>query len=387
MTSILLPMFMIKWRQLSEFLKLSMTVPEHILIVNYVVWKYSICAIWQALWDCRSEWKKCVLWHSLWFIWIRFLFLQHLRKSTVMGLLKFHLICIQRPISKFNIIASEKIGHCCFIFKKKYLLLWCVIILPIWISNFINLPYNRTIAIGYLIVWFRIRSMAKQFKIKIMSRFLNLWKGKTQNTMSCWPYAHVTLVFTIHPVDVYWGRSPAESTVALMRSRYTAYTMAKITYIQKTMRGNAFGKLSSWRGKTLGASWEWEGLRVPKVVPENEQLGYVEFIASFREDDVPDNRYMKWDLSRLRAFGIMWMDSIYRVKNRKLNTRQWVVVMTISYDDFEKVDFRSGTVVKVEPFERARNRLTNWRDLGVLQTSALYARIIDRSFCCWLCRI
>lgn len=61
--------------------------------------------------------------------------------------------------------------------------------------------------------------------------------------------------------------------------------------------------------------------------------------------------------------------------------------MTISYDDFEKVDFRSGTVVKVEPFERARKPAYKIGEtLGVLQTSALYARIIDRSFCCWLCQ-
>lgn len=49
--------------------------------------------------------------------------------------------------------------------------------------------------------------------------------------------------------------------------------------------------------------------------------------------------------------------------------------MTISYDDFEKVDFRSGTVVKVEPFERAKKPAYKvWVDfgetLGVLQTSA-----------------
>jgi tRNA-binding protein len=49
--------------------------------------------------------------------------------------------------------------------------------------------------------------------------------------------------------------------------------------------------------------------------------------------------------------------------------------MTITYDDFEKVDFRSGTVVKAEPFERVRKPAYKvWVDfgeeLGVLQTSA-----------------
>ncbi|MDP3560746.1 MAG: tRNA-binding protein [Legionellaceae bacterium] len=49
--------------------------------------------------------------------------------------------------------------------------------------------------------------------------------------------------------------------------------------------------------------------------------------------------------------------------------------MTISYDEFEKVDFRSGTIIRAEPFIRAKNPSYKvWVDfgpeLGVLQTSA-----------------
>jgi len=48
---------------------------------------------------------------------------------------------------------------------------------------------------------------------------------------------------------------------------------------------------------------------------------------------------------------------------------------TISYDDFEKVDLRSGTIVKVEEFPKARKPAFKvWADfgaeIGVLQTSA-----------------
>ena len=47
----------------------------------------------------------------------------------------------------------------------------------------------------------------------------------------------------------------------------------------------------------------------------------------------------------------------------------------ISYDEFEKVDFRSGTIVKAEPFTRAKKPAYKvWVDfgaeIGILQTSA-----------------
>jgi len=49
--------------------------------------------------------------------------------------------------------------------------------------------------------------------------------------------------------------------------------------------------------------------------------------------------------------------------------------MTITYDEFEKVDLRSGTVIKVEPFPRAKKPAFKvWVDfgseIGVKQTSA-----------------
>lgn len=49
--------------------------------------------------------------------------------------------------------------------------------------------------------------------------------------------------------------------------------------------------------------------------------------------------------------------------------------MIITYDDFAKVDLRSGTIVKVEEFPRARKPAYKvWvdfgNDIGILQTSA-----------------
>jgi tRNA-binding protein len=49
--------------------------------------------------------------------------------------------------------------------------------------------------------------------------------------------------------------------------------------------------------------------------------------------------------------------------------------MSITYDEFEKVDLRSGTIIKVEEFPRAKKPAFKiWADfgekIGVLQTSA-----------------
>lgn len=48
---------------------------------------------------------------------------------------------------------------------------------------------------------------------------------------------------------------------------------------------------------------------------------------------------------------------------------------TITYEDFERVDLRSGTIVKAEPFAKAKKPAYKiWADfgpeLGILQTSA-----------------
>lgn len=80
------------------------------------------------------------------------------------------------------------------------------------------------------------------------------------------------------------GHAIAETPDALMRSRYTAYSMAKIAYIKRTMRGRALNGFHPGEAKRWARRVEWLGLRVLKVISESEDLGYVEFIASFREN-------------------------------------------------------------------------------------------------------
>ena len=70
-----------------------------------------------------------------------------------------------------------------------------------------------------------------------------------------------------------------------------------------------------------------------------------------------------------------WKTNTIRILHKDAPTENRDFIMTISYDEFEKVDFRSGTIVKVEPFARAKKPAYKvWVDfgpeIGILQTSA-----------------
>ncbi|MDX2345766.1 MAG: YchJ family metal-binding protein [Legionella sp.] len=73
---------------------------------------------------------------------------------------------------------------------------------------------------------------------------------------------------------------------ALMRSRYTAYTLANIDYIKKTMRGPALFGFDEEDAKRWAARVTWMGLKVFQASSEKptQNKGYVEFEAKFMEN-------------------------------------------------------------------------------------------------------
>ena len=77
------------------------------------------------------------------------------------------------------------------------------------------------------------------------------------------------------------GKQSPETPEALMRSRYTAYTMANIDYIKETMRGNALTGFQEMDAKRWAKRVHWIKLNVLKSVIENTSTGYVIFEASF----------------------------------------------------------------------------------------------------------
>jgi SEC-C motif-containing protein len=74
---------------------------------------------------------------------------------------------------------------------------------------------------------------------------------------------------------------------ALMRSRYTAYTQANISYIMKTMKKKAAKNFDAQKAFAWAKNSKWLGLVVMKTFmdPENPKRGFVEFIAGYELDN------------------------------------------------------------------------------------------------------
>lgn len=73
----------------------------------------------------------------------------------------------------------------------------------------------------------------------------------------------------------------ASTPELLMRSRYTAYTLANIDYIVKTMKYKAAEHFDAADAKQWAESVTWLGLKVLNASMENAR-GNVEFIAYYQ---------------------------------------------------------------------------------------------------------
>ena len=79
------------------------------------------------------------------------------------------------------------------------------------------------------------------------------------------------------------GQQVPELPEALMRSRYTAYTIANIDYIQQTMRGKALSGFQATTAARWAKKVTWIALDVMHAVVESPTKGTVEFEARFIE--------------------------------------------------------------------------------------------------------
>lgn len=81
------------------------------------------------------------------------------------------------------------------------------------------------------------------------------------------------------------GAQPAGTPELLMRSRYSAYTLAKINYIKRTMSGNALIDFNPGEVKRWARQVKWLGLRVVQAYNVSENKGFVEFVAHFQDGE------------------------------------------------------------------------------------------------------
>lgn len=72
---------------------------------------------------------------------------------------------------------------------------------------------------------------------------------------------------------------------ALMRSRYTAFTLSNTSYIKDTMKGKALLGFNELETFNWSKSVVWLGLKVVFSSLEDKNAGSVEFIAKFLESD------------------------------------------------------------------------------------------------------
>ena len=80
------------------------------------------------------------------------------------------------------------------------------------------------------------------------------------------------------------GYKEPQTPEALMRSRYTAYTKANITYITKTMRGKASIGFDATEAKEWAKRVKWQRLEIIETKLDNPNKGIVEFKAFFEEN-------------------------------------------------------------------------------------------------------
>jgi len=98
------------------------------------------------------------------------------------------------------------------------------------------------------------------------------------------------------------GIAVPETPEALMRSRYTAYTLQQVDYIEKTMRGKAAQHFDKQGAYQWSKQAQWLGLEVIDSKTDG-QKGRVEFIARFM---INDQEQIIHELSEFKCFNGSW---------------------------------------------------------------------------------
>ena len=97
------------------------------------------------------------------------------------------------------------------------------------------------------------------------------------------------------------GTTLAETPEKLMRSRYSAYSLANIDYIQKTMCKKAALHFDPVSAKDWASSIGWLGLTVIEAPVSKGQVGTVTFFARFLEGNIKKHIYEKSEFEKING--------------------------------------------------------------------------------------
>lgn len=98
-------------------------------------------------------------------------------------------------------------------------------------------------------------------------------------------------------------QSCAPTPEALMRSRYTAYTLAHIHYIKKTMKGKALIGFNELEAKKWSQTVTWLQLKILNTEKKDETTGIVEFIATYMDKHIINSIH---EISHFECINNIW---------------------------------------------------------------------------------
>ena len=95
------------------------------------------------------------------------------------------------------------------------------------------------------------------------------------------------------------GKGSADTPEKLMRSRYCAYALVNMDYIQQTMCKNAIEHYDPVSAKQWASSVTWLGLTVIAMPTPSGQFGTVTFFARFLDNAVKRYIYEKSQFEKI----------------------------------------------------------------------------------------
>ncbi|MAZ38609.1 MAG: preprotein translocase subunit SecA [Legionellales bacterium] len=96
----------------------------------------------------------------------------------------------------------------------------------------------------------------------------------------------------------------APTPEALMRSRYTAFTMANVDYIANTMCGKAAENFDTNDTLHFAKSATWNGLIVHKCNQSSQTIGFVQFTAQY--SDIYAQQHRMSEISEFHKINQRW---------------------------------------------------------------------------------